>query len=357
MNNRVLVWGFSNNRAGTESVVSNYVRCLSDELTFDIVSYEATPNYSDLFDGANELIIAPSRSCSPLAFRSFLRDLLEGADRRYSALWCNLNSYSNIDILRKSYRAGIAKRIVHAHNSQPVGSFLQKMLHLAHRESAIRYATQLCACSKVAGDFFFGKAGYEVFPNAIDYSRYSYSVRAGLQVREAYGVKHRGIVVGTVGRLNIQKNHRWIISVISKMKASGIDVACLIAGKGELESSLKSEIRSLGLENDVLLVGEIEDVSAFLSSLDVFVLPSLFEGLPLALLEAQANGLPCLVSDAVSTESSISESCDFLSIGNKDDWIDGILKARRSPFNPDTEEAKRLSLNVQVERMREMFIS
>lgn len=352
---RVLVWGFSNNRAGTESVVSNYVKCLSDKMVFDVMSYEPTPNYNSLFECENSLITVPARSESFCQYKRFVRHYFDDLAEQYDAVWCNLNSYSNIDILRYSNDVGIKRRILHAHNSMPVGTRVQRILHRMNQRKAISLATDYWACSKKAGDYFFGSNSYIVLPNAIDYSRYSYNAECGLAYRSKLGVPDGCLFVGTAGRLCHQKNLFWIIEFIESQALNNVDVVCAIAGEGELADELKRKVKEKKLSDRILLLGSIKDISEYYSALDVFLLPSLFEGLPVALLEAQANGLPCLVSDTVSTESSICDNCFYLPLNDFAVWGEMMRRTARVPFNQNTPTATRFSLSTQADRLYSLF--
>ena len=351
---RILVWGFSNNLAGTEAVVSNYIGRIN-RIAFDVVSYEETPSYAPLFTGSNNLIVIPRKSSSPLRYQRALDSVFRKAAASYDGIWCNINSYANIDCLKLAEHYGIQTRIIHAHNSAPVGGARTKLLHKLNRRAALTLATERWACSQEAGKWFFGDLSYTLIPNAIDYTAYAYSDRMRADFRRALNLPDAKLLIGAMGRISEQKNHGWLIKLAEELLRARIDFKIVVFGDGEQKGALSSKIEAAGLNECLSIHKPTSNVRGALSAMDVYVIPSLFEGLPLSLLEAQANGLPCLASDAVSRDAAISDQCHFLSLNKVDDWVRAIQHARRFDFRADYPRACKYSLNHQAMRLEDLF--
>lgn len=351
---RILVWGFSNNLAGTEAVVSNYIGHIN-RIAFDVVAYEETPNYASLFAGGNNLFVIPRKSSNPLGYRKALDNIFRKAAASYDGVWCNLNSYANIDCLRLAQRYDIQTRVIHAHNSAPVGGARARLLHKLNQRVALTLATDRWACSQEAGNWFFGDSGYTLIPNAIDYTAYAYSDRMRADFRRALNLPNTKVLIGAMGRISEQKNHEWLIKLAQELMRAEIDFEIIVFGDGERKGALSSKIEAAGLRERFSIHKPTSNVRGALSAMDVYVIPSFFEGLPLSLLEAQANGLPCLVSEAVSRDAAISDQCHFLSLNKIDDWVRAIKHAQRLEFCADSPRALKYSLDHQARKLGALF--
>lgn len=152
-------------------------------------------------------------------------------------------------------------------------------------------------------------------------------------------------MIGTVGRLSKEKNHRLLIDSLPEILIRHPDAVLMLVGDGALHNDLEDQARQLGVNNSVLFVGSQKDVQAYLSAFDVFAFPSLYEGLSLSLLEAQFNGLPCVVSDGVSREAFISTNLRVVSLDDEPAWSSAISDARRLPDSLDVERAQRFTFD------------
>lgn len=344
MRNRVLVWGLSNNRAGTEAVIYNYVSHLPN-VSFDFLCYEAPENFHDLFDGTdNSYYVIPVKKKHPIANWCALRSFMKEHSNEYSAVWANLNDLSNIDILVQAKRCGIPRRITHIHSAGLPDVFVTKFFSKLNYRKCLRLTTDRWACSKAAGDALYGSMAYRIIPNAVDAKGHAFDAAKRDEVRTRWGIKDR-FVIGTVGRLSKEKNHRLLIDSLPEILIRHPDAVLMLVGDGALHNDLEDQARQLGVNNSVLFVGSQKDVQAYLSAFDVFAFPSLYEGLSLSLLEAQFNGLPCVVSDGVSREAFISTNLRVVSLDDEPAWSSAISDARRLPDSLDVERAQRFTFD------------
>ena len=183
----------------------------------------------------------------------------------------------------------------------------------------------------------FGSAPYQVLNNAIDTARYSYNPQTRHQARTALGIPDNAFVVGHVGRFAPVKNHTFLIEVFSELHQKNPNSILLLVGGGELLEAVRTDVRRRGLTDSVLFTGMREDVPDLLQAMDVFLFPSRYEGLPLTLVEAQAAGLPCIISDKVPGECAVTNLVEQVSLKESvAQWAERVLarteKVRRNTW-------------------------
>ena len=257
--------------------------------------------------------------------------------------------------LMAAKKAGIKVRIAHSHSTANRKEWKKTLVKNMLRPFSKVYATHLFACSQLAGEWLFGrktqsKGKVTIINNAIDFERFVYNESERNKIRQEYKITDK-FVIGHVGRFMQQKNHKFLIDVFKELKNHRDDCVLFLIGEGELSESLHDYVSKLDLTDSVIFAGARSDVEKFYNAFDCFVLPSLYEGLGLVLVEAQASGLKCLASNSIPNESNISGKVKFLKLNNQI-WVDEILKlvnqqdlVRKSmtckEFNIK-EEAKRL---------------
>ncbi|GEL13707.1 cps2J protein [Lapidilactobacillus concavus DSM 17758] len=224
------------------------------------------------------------------------------------------------------------KTIVHSHNSFSDGfnvhDHVISLLNYHNKD----FVDEILAASIQAGKDRFGKNvvkrdNFHVFNNAIDSSGFLYSVDKRNEIRRLLGISPDSFVMGNVGRLVEAKNQKRLISIFHQVTKRDPDSQLLILGKGPLKNDLLSLTQEYQIDSQVHFVGVTDDVADYLSAMDVFVFPSLHEGLGISLIEAQCAGLPCIASDAVPVEAMVSSLLVFESLKKADSqWVDTIIK-------------------------------
>lgn len=190
-----------------------------------------------------------------------------------------------------------------------------------------RYATELFACSKAAGDWMFGGASYRVMNNAIDARQFEFNKDISKAVLKELGILEETFVVGHVGRFFEQKNHTFLIDIFKEIHLRNEKSVLLLVGDGELRKDIEAKVTSLGLENHVIFAGVRNNVHELLQAMDVFVFSSLYEGLGIVLIEAQAAGLPCFASDIMPEECEVTNLLNRISLTEPADvWADIVLQ-------------------------------
>lgn len=242
----------------------------------------------------------------------------------YRAIHVHANSLLYLLPLKLAKKHGIPIRILHSHNTQPACP-MYKFLHYLNRVRVGKSVTKRVACSEAAGVWMFGKRPFEQIKNAIEVSRFTYREEVREQLRKQYGVQDK-FVMGHVGRLERQKNQIFLLDIFCEVKKT-TEAVLFIIGEGTLEENLKQYAKEKGIEEAVVFLKNISNVSDYMQMMDAFVLPSLFEGLGISAIEAQTSGLRVVISDQVPQEAVlIPENVRRLPIGAAKDWADVITE-------------------------------
>ncbi|WP_240541798.1 glycosyltransferase [Bifidobacterium simiarum] len=345
---RVLVLDTVMDRGGAETMAMNYLRHMDRrKVTYDfLVNRDYRAAYEDEIESLGGRIY---RMCPMYPqyfgrykreFRRFLRDHPE-----YRVIHSNLEERSYFP-LRIAAEMGVPVRIAHAHN-RPVGFDAKLVVREYFRLRLPRYVTHMFACGQEAGDWLFGRrrrARVVQQRNAIDTARYRYDADTAAAVRAEFGVTDPDtLVVEHVGRFFPQKNHDKLIDVFAELHRIRPNSVLWLVGGGETDDRLKNEIRAkvadLGLTDAVRFLGVRDDVDRIMQGMDVFVLPSLYEGLPVTMIEAQAAGLPCVISDRVPAQCDVTGNVTVVPLEESARrWARAVLERRAHPAFADRAE-------------------
>jgi glycosyltransferase involved in cell wall biosynthesis len=247
--------------------------------------------------------------------------------------------------LKAAKKHGVPVRIGHAHNSsQPRDA--KYLLKLFYKRLIAGQATQLFACSDEAGRWMFGNADFRVLNNAIDAGKYAFDAAIRSEVRHELGLPADALVVGHVGRFDPQKNHRFLVEIFEKMSK---DARLLLVGDGVLRPDVEQQAEALGIRDRILFTGVRTDVDRLLQAMDVFLMPSLFEGLPVSIVEAQAAGLPCLISDKVPIECKKTELVTQLPLAaSSAEWAGAVLSAAETSRRNTLEQIRGAGFDIRA---------
>ncbi|MEK0217868.1 glycosyltransferase [Bifidobacterium mongoliense] len=312
---KILVVGMTDNYGGIESVIMSYYRAI-DKTRFQCVFLANTPvmAYEDEIAQLGGIVIhVPARHQHPVEFYRSVHTFFRNHAHEYSAIWFNCCSLANISYLSFAKRYGIAKRIVHCHNAQNGEGKLRGVLHALNRRRVRGVATDFWSCSNEASVWFYGDdfknlTEYKFIPNTIDPNKFAYSSTTRRETRHELGVADTSIVIGNVARLEPQKNPAGLVRIFSELHKVDPRYQLFLIGKGELEEGIRSYVGEHGLRDDVHFLGIRHDIADLYQAMDMFMLPSLFEGFPVTLLEAQDNGLPTVLSSTITEEIDINDN-------------------------------------------------
>ena len=220
--------------------------------------------------------------------------------------------------------------ISHSHIAKSQSGLRQKVIDL-YRFPLKHVSDHMFACSHIAGQWMFGKdvakrANYSLLKNGVDAKSFAYSEEKRKKIRDEFGLEDR-FVLGSVARFHKQKNHEFMIRILNEITKTVPDATLLLVGNGELESEIKQLVQKLGLDSNVVFAGVREDIADILSAIDLFLMPSFREGLPVSLVEAQASGIRIVASDVISDEIHLTDLIDLCSLNKSaSEWANIILK-------------------------------
>lgn len=331
---RILQCVNSMHRAGLETMLMNYYRNIDrNKIQFDFLMHrEERSDYDDEIESMGGRIyraprLYPQNYPAYFAYmKEFFREHPE-----YKIVHSHIDAMSYLP-LRAAKKANIPIRIAHSHNTA-IDKDFKYLLKQLFRHGIPNVANEYAACGKEAGQFLFGDRPCRIIPNAIDASLFRFDDAVRNTKREELGLNDK-FVVGHVGRMSYQKNHTFLLDIFEKIADKRKDSVLLLIGVGEKENEIRQKTSKKNLTDRVIFLGKRSDVKDLYQAMDVFLLPSLFEGIPLVGIEAQFSGLTCVFSDKVPEEVQISEKCSFVSLGQPPEvWADEVLKLHTSERN------------------------
>lgn len=322
------------NCGGAEAMIMNLYRNIDrTKIQFDFVVH--TSGFNDFY--AKEVLELGGRIYPFPRFKVYnyftlakLWDNFFNEHPEYKIMHSHVTSYASL-YLPIARKHGL-KTIVHSHSTSEDKGFSYFIKRLMSR-SLKSQADFLFACSKESGKFLYGNKGieqnnYRMLPNAVDTSGLLFNEDIRSKVRNDLCISDNRIVYGHVGRFHPAKNHLFLLEVFKGLLDRNPDALLLLVGDGALRPQIEAKISELKLENSVILLGTRSDVANLLQAMDVFLFPSQWEGLPVSVVEAQAAGLPCFVSDTVTQDVGISDLVSYLPINKGvNPWVENILKS------------------------------
>lgn len=319
---RVLHYVGRMNRGGIETFIMNLYRTVDrSKIQFDFAVHgNKNGDFEDeILAMCGRFYNFPHMRKNPAAYNKAWREFWRTHKSEYSAFHVHTNSLANIIALKQAAKAGIPVRIVHSHSSFANKGKLQKLndiLHAHNQKRLSKYATNLFACSDKAAEWLFGGMtcdglSVKLFNNAINLSEYAVNDADRQRLRAEFGFTENNKVIGHVGNFRPVKNYSFLVDIIAEAHKLDPSVKGLLVGKGPLFEEIKASVKAKGLEGDIVFAGLRSDVNKLLSAMDVFVMPSLYEGLPVSLVEAQANGVPLIVSDTVTRNVEFNPNMEY----------------------------------------------
>jgi glycosyltransferase involved in cell wall biosynthesis len=332
---RVLQIGMHETIGGVETYLMNYYRNINkSKVQFDFVCpYKKLCFEDEIRKTGGKVYKVSNFKKKPIRFYKEIKEIIKSND--YKIIHNNMLSPANIIPLIAAKKAGANKIIAHAHNSNCPRNPIKKTLTIINRYFVYKYSTDFFSCSQKAANWFFGrynkKRGAIIINNAIDLGNYSYSSKKRRQIRNQYGIKDE-MVIGNIGRFCKEKNQLFLINVLKALSEQGLAVTLLLIGDGKTKKALMDF--SLNRKLNVIFTGNVSNIQDYLSAMDLFVMPSIFEGFPVTGVEAQANGLPCIFSKNITQEMRLLKTTVFLDLDKgAENWANIILKMNTSRAN------------------------
>lgn len=323
-------------RGGAETMVMNYYRHIDrTKIQFDfLVHREQRGAYDEEIESMGGKIY---RMCPvyPQNFARYKRDLHSffQSHPEYKIIHSHMSELGYF-VFREAERQGVPVRICHAHNA-PNGFDAKMIVRTYLKKRMMPYLTHLFMCGEASGKWLYGeknKSRFLMLNNAIDAVSYIYDLSKREEMRRHLGLADE-LVIGHVGRFNPQKNHSFLIDIFAALLKKEPNAVLLLVGGGEDMTKIQAKAQALGVAEHVRFLGIRSDVADLMQAMDVFVFPSLYEGLPVTMVEAQAAGLPCIISDKVPPECILTEGLvDVLPLSAEPEiWAAKILEKKNLP--------------------------
>lgn len=346
------------NRGGLETMIMNYYRNIDrKKIQFDFLVHRGyRASYDDEIESYGGKIYRLSRLIPWSKNYIKMLDAFFQEHPEYKIVHVHQDCLSGV-ILKVAEKNGVPIRIAHSHSSSQDKN-LKYLIKLWYKRWIPKYATQLLACGKEAGDWMFEGQPYQVLNNAIDAKKYKYDLKIREKMRQQLQISGDTKVIGHVGRFSEPKNHSFLIDIFQCIHEENKNTKLLLVGDGELYNQIQEKVKKYGLEEAVIFTGVRADVTDLMQAMDVFLFPSLYEGLPLTLIEAQAAGLPCIISDKVPIECAITNLVQQVSLNSdKKKWASVVLETtcERKEMYLEICEAG-FDIRKNVRKLQEMYV-
>lgn len=348
---------------GIEAVVLNYYRFIDkSKIQFDFICCEdsSIPYEQEILHMGGHIYRVPSLKKMPKYVNCLIKIF---KNNQYKIVHVHMNTLSIFPLFAANL-AHVPVRICHNHSTTNKEERLNHTIKLILRPFAKIFATDYYCCSEFAGRWLFGNKEYDkgnvyLLNNAIDVDKFTYNEKVRNIKRKELNIGADTLVFGHIGRFVKQKNHSFLIDIFKEIHKKERNSILLLVGQGPLEENIKNKVKELGLDDSVCFLGQRKDVSELYQAFDVFVLPSLYEGLPVVGVEAQSSGLLCIFSNDMTGEAKILDTTKFLSLYESEKiWCDIILKSMFvfTRKNTKTEmERKKFSIKEEARKFEDKY--
>ena len=348
---------------GVEAVVMNYYRHIDrDKIQFDFICDEDSTNipYEEIKKLGGKVILIPPYQKIFKYHKELKRVLKEG---KYKIVHSHINTLSVFSLFAAKC-AGVPVRIAHSHSTTNKKEKKKNLLKQILRPFSKLFATDYMCCSELSGRWLFGNKEYDkgnvyLLNNAIDLEKFKFDENIRREKRKELKIDDDTLVIGHIGRFVEQKNHRFLIDIFNEVHKQNNNSLLLLVGQGPLMEEMKEKVEDLGLSDFVQFLGQRNDVAELYQAFDVFCLPSLYEGLPVVGIEAQASGLLCVFSDDMTKETKVLESTIFMSLDNTyKSWANKILELFCKYKRNDTKEKlsnNKYNIDVESKKLEKYY--
>lgn len=311
---------------GITSVIYNFISNMDrTDMKIDFIAFDGmNPELKRDFEKLGEIRITPRRKKD---VKGYIKALDKILDDGYDIIHIHGNSGTMAIETVLAKRHKVKKIITHCHNTTCSHPVVNKMLIPIMKSTA----TDFMSCSKASGKWLYGKSDYTVLNNAIKLDRFEFDEKVREECRKELGFGDE-FIVGNIGHFHEQKNHTFLVEIYAEFHRICPESKLLLVSDGPKLDEIKEKVKSLGISNSVIFAGRRSDPERMYQAMDLFLLPSLWEGLPVVMLEAQAAGLPLLVSDTVTQDAKCCDTTVYKSLGDgAQSWAKDIaaIKSRR----------------------------
>lgn len=342
-------WGKLDSGGAETFIINLFSKLNKEKFEVDFLSYEDKKYfYNDVIENLGGRVVPLSKEESTFLpwrlLNRWYRLYKLFKNENYDVFHCNCDFSLKFVELAIAKKAGVKKRVCHSHNSAidttNIKGKISYYVHILFRPLIIKYATDYLACSEEAGKWLYGEKAPNnkviIINNGIDSDYYSFDCDTRKRIRQDI-FSDKDIVIGHIGRFTPIKNQKFIVDIVLSAVKRGISMKAILIGDGELKKYVEEYSKLKGISDLIFFVGVTNKVRDYLMGFDCLVMPSLYEGLPVSAIEAQAAGLPCFFSDSITKDLTITDNTYFLSLNYSTDyWVDSIINCL-SVFNRKDE--------------------
>ena len=342
------VYGDTLRLGGIEQVMLSYFRGMDRNVVH--IDFALQGNEEGIFDreilsAGSRIFRLPKPGKHPVRFYIELARLIRKGGYRIVHGHCDA---MNCRVMHIAMVCGVPVRIAHSHNTEHILASWTRYWFYEHcRKYVGVYATERWACSDAAGRWLFGDRPYRVFPNAIDLERFAFRPEKRDALRARLGIGRDEIVLGHVGRFHAQKNHEFLVELLAALNQNSSKYRLLMVGGGDRLESIQDMTMIRGVRDKAIFVGGVDNPEDYYNAMDLFVLPSLFEGFGLVIVEAEANGLKCIVSDHVPKDAAVSGRAQFCPL-ETDVWTSAVLSIGDRERQDCLQELRDMNMDIHA---------
>ena len=339
---------------GVESVVMNYYRNINrNKVQFDFICDSDSTNipYEEIESlGGKVIICPPYQKC--FKYIKEMKKIFK--ENGYHIVHSNINALS-VFPLYAAKKAGVPVRIAHSHSTSNRKEWKKNLLKNILRPFSKINATHFFACTEHAGRWLFGNKTFDdgkvlVFNNGIDVDSYIFNKKIRKEKRKELNIKDTDIVIGHIGRFMKQKNHEFLIDVFNELHKNNSNYKLILIGQGPLQEDMKQKAKVLGIEDSVMFLGQRNDANKYYQAMDLFLFPSLYEGLGMVFVEAQVSGLPSIASTEVPSIAKVSNKAIFIGLNEPiEKWVKVIKENISFDRIVDVNRIKELGYDIATE--------
>lgn len=346
---------------GVDKYILNLISSVCKEkYEIDILTNHIDPVLCERLGKDNITLYEVPALKHPIKQYRVTKQILE--DKKYDVAYFNISTAIHCIGMLAARKCQIANRVIHSHSAgidinNKYKRAIMTFVHRLGKRVVSKCGTTYIACSQKAGEWLYSESvlksdNYFVVHNSVDLSQFKYEEQKRNEMRTSLNWENKKILIH-VANFTHQKNNEFMIEVFKKAKNLEQNLALILIGKGSKEEKIKTMVEAYGLRDSVLFLKDISNVNDYLQAADLFVLPSFFEGYPISALEAQVMGLPCLLSDHITSESKLSEACTFLPL-DEEVWVSAVLNVSRREAEDSNMELGRFDnseLSVAIEKL------
>ena len=356
---KVLHFGICSSLGGIETYLLKIAKNIDREkykLNFLVVGKDEPCFYNELNNLGCEFFFVESRKKKYIKYIYELDKLFK--NEKFDLVHCHLNSLKNISVVLMALKYG-NKVIVHSRNGGGDFSLIENIINKINYYILPRKKVKLLAVSNIAGQWMYGdEEDFTVINNSIEIEKYKFSNDKRAKIRKELSLEDSKVIIHT-GAFRKQKNHKFLIDIFNEVLKNDSSYKLILIGKGPLEKDVINQTKSYGIEDKVLFLGARNDISELLSSADIYLFPSLFEGFPNALIEAESSGLPCLVSDSITNEVIVPNLCEVFSLKRfAKEWAEKLISIKINNdrnYGMNYLKNNKLDINSEINKLDKIY--